>query len=145
MRPDFSRVAGKRAFPASLPLPLINSNVNLNAIPRFSANRSILPLVCLRRCVVQLIPAMCFGHLRPGTTTVWTKNWALGLSNQVPQSLPRVYYTVAADKSFNQNLSNWRNPPTTRTYQLTCQTPQKTGEPLVSIQFSRCDSTTFIR
>jgi hypothetical protein len=43
---------------------------------------------------------------------------------------------MAADKSFNQNLSNWRNPPATRTYQLTCQTPQKTGEPLVSIQFS---------
>jgi hypothetical protein len=82
---------GKRALPASFPLhpilinSMINSNVNPNAIPRFSTSRSILPFGCPRRpsLVVQLIAAMCFkfGPLHPGTTTVWTKNCALGLSN----------------------------------------------------------------
>jgi hypothetical protein len=69
------------------PSPFTNhdpiSNVNSNAIPRFSGSRSILPLGCLNRpsLVVRLIAAMCFGPLCPREdyycTTVWTKNGRL--------------------------------------------------------------------
>jgi hypothetical protein len=65
---------------------LINSNVNNNAIPRFSGSRSAPSCRSDVRAghhaswVVQLIAAMRFGPLHPGTTAVWTKNWALCLS-----------------------------------------------------------------